>query len=127
MYFVNFENFCEKYRSFAIIAKVIFMKKVAEILKNTREDLDLTQIDVMRRTGIHNKTLSGYENGISEPDLETFATLMRLYQLSADEVLGIKGGKSYTNSKETMLLRSFRKLSEKQQADLIVMIEALTR
>lgn len=103
------------------------MKKVAEILKNTREDLDLTQIDVMRRTGIHNKTLSGYENGVSEPDLETFATLMRLYQLSADEVLGIKGGKGYTNSKEAALLQSFRKLSEKQQADLIVMIEALTR
>lgn len=103
------------------------MKKVADVLKNTREDLDLTQIDVMRKTGINNKTLSGYENGISEPDLETFATLMRLYQLSADEVLGIKCVRKSANSREEALLESFRKLSEKQQADLIVMIEALVR
>lgn len=81
----------------------------------------------MRRTGINNKTLSGYENGISEPDLETFATLMKLYQLSADEVLGIKTVKSSLNGKEDQLLQSFRKLSERQQADLVIMIDALTQ
>lgn len=44
----------------------------------------------MELTGINRKTLSGYENSVAEPDLDTFARLLRLYQLSADEVLGIK-------------------------------------
>ena len=43
----------------------------------------------MELTGINRKTLSGYENSAAEPDLDTFARLLRLYQLSADEVLGI--------------------------------------
>ena len=38
----------------------------------------LTQTQVMALTGINNKTLSGYENGVSEPDLQTFALLLRL-------------------------------------------------
>ena len=41
----------------------------------------------MELTGINRKTLSGYENSVAEPDLDTFARLLRLYQLSADEVL----------------------------------------
>lgn len=44
----------------------------------------------MELTGINRKTLSGYENSVAEPDLDTFARLLRLYQLSADEILGIK-------------------------------------
>lgn len=103
------------------------MKEIASILKNRREDLDFTQIDVMRRTGINNKTLSGYENGISEPDLETFATLMKLYQLSADEVLGIKAVKGCVSSREELLLQGFRKLSERQKADILIMIGALSQ
>ena len=45
---------------------------------------------VMELTGINRKTLSGYENSVAEPDLDTFARLLRLYQLSADEVLELR-------------------------------------
>ena len=68
------------------------MHNLGYILKSAREDRDLTQTEVMRRTGINNKTLSGYENNIAEPDLTTFARLMKLYQLSADQVLGTGRG-----------------------------------
>lgn len=106
------------------------MKPIGEILKNAREDLDLTQVNVMNLTGIHNKTLSGYENGVSEPDLATLATLLNLYKLSADEVLGIQKDASRVmtslNSSEMRLINNFRKLSSKQQHDLLVMLDALT-
>ena len=46
----------------------------------------------MELTGINRKSLSGYENNVAEPDLNTFATLARLYDLSADDVLEIKPG-----------------------------------
>lgn len=102
------------------------MKQIGTILKNTREDLDLTQIDVMRHTGINNKTLSGYENGVSEPDLETFAKLLQLYNLSADSILGIRIKENTLSWQENQLLQSFRALSPEQQKDLIVMIRALS-
>lgn len=105
------------------------MKTIGEILKNSREDLDLTQIDVMNLTGIHNKTLSGYENGVSEPDLHTFTALLKLYNLSADEVLGISKRNNKTavilNSSEYQLISYFKKLSKKQQSDLLTALKAL--
>ena len=66
------------------------MEHIGEILRTAREDNFYTQKKVMELTGINRKTLSGYENSVAEPDLDTFARLLRLYQLSADEVLGIK-------------------------------------
>lgn len=104
---------------------VIIMKDIGLVLKNARENLDMKQTEVMRCTGINNKTLSGYENGISEPDLETFAKLVSLYGISADEVLGIKQPKTGVDAREQQLLRVFRRLSEAQQADLIKMMTAL--
>ena len=64
------------------------MEHIGEILRTAREDNFYTQKKVMELTGINRKTLSGYENSVAEPDLDTFARLLRLYQLSADEVLG---------------------------------------
>ena len=61
------------------------MEHIGEILRTAREDNFYTQKKVMELTGINRKTLSGYENSVAEPDLDTFARLLRLYQLSADE------------------------------------------
>ena len=59
------------------------MEHIGEILRTAREDNFYTQKKVMELTGINRKTLSGYENSVAEPDLDTFARLLRLYQLSA--------------------------------------------
>ncbi len=105
------------------------MKRIGEILKNSREDLDMTQVEVMNITGINNKTLSGYENGVSEPDLETFSTLLNLYSLSADEILEIKKSKDKINLNltpaEYKLITYFRMLSEDRRKDLTIMLKAL--
>lgn len=105
------------------------MKKIGEILKNSREDLDLTQVEVMNLTGINNKTLSGYENGVSEPDLETFAQLLNLYNLSADDILDIKKNKDKITisltSAEHKFITNFRMLSEDRRNDLAIMLKAL--
>ena len=65
------------------------MKDIGKILKNARENKEYTQKQVMELTGIHRKSLSGYENNVAEPDLSTFATLANLYGISADEALEI--------------------------------------
>ena len=54
------------------------MTELGPALRLARERRELTQVQVMAMTGINNKTLSGYENGVAEPDLETLAILLRL-------------------------------------------------
>lgn len=62
---------------------------IGAFLKATREDLDLSQIKVMELTGINNKTLSGYENNVAQPDIQTLVCLARLYGFSIDELFGL--------------------------------------
>ena len=57
-------------------------------LKMAREAKNLTQVQVKSLTNIHNKTLSGYEQGVSEPDIDTLKTLANLYETSIDYLVG---------------------------------------
>lgn len=59
-------------------------KSLGERLKKARMDKGLSQKEVMGYTNINNKTLSGYENGVSEPDINTLKTLSDLYEVSID-------------------------------------------
>jgi len=61
---------------------------IAQRLKLARESVKLTQVDVYNRTGINNKTLSGYENDVSDPDLETLKSLAILYKCTTDYLIG---------------------------------------
>lgn len=65
------------------------MKIVGDRLKKAREFKGVTQTTVSRDLGINNKTLSGYENNISEPDLETLAILAEYYECDANYFLGV--------------------------------------
>ncbi|HJB15236.1 MAG TPA: helix-turn-helix transcriptional regulator [Candidatus Blautia excrementipullorum] len=57
-------------------------------LKEGRLNKGLKQSDVTRLIGIKNTTLSNYENGNTEPDMDTFLKLCRLYDLNYSELLG---------------------------------------
>ncbi|HHU85920.1 MAG: helix-turn-helix domain-containing protein [Pelotomaculaceae bacterium] len=57
-------------------------------LKKAREAKNLTQVQVRALTNINNKTLSGYEKGVSEPDIDTLKTLANLYETSIDYLVG---------------------------------------
>jgi transcriptional regulator with XRE-family HTH domain len=67
-----------------VLNKELFIKRIV----SSRENLNLTQIEVGQRIGINNKTLSGYERGVSEPDLQTLVQIANLYQVSIDWLLG---------------------------------------
>ena len=93
---------------------------LGRILKNTREDLDLTQLKVMELTGINHKTLSGYENGVAEPDLQALATLCRLYRISMDAVIGLRPAPDalVLNKQEKELISLYRSLPSEGRKDL---------
>lgn len=64
-------------------------------LKEARINKGLTQLQVMKLTNVNHKTLSGYENGVSEPDLETLKILAILYNVSTDYLLGRTDDSNY--------------------------------
>lgn len=57
-------------------------------LKEGRINKGLKQSDVATKIGVKGNTLSNYENGVSEPDIDTFCALCDIYGLDAAELLG---------------------------------------
>ena len=90
------------------------MEEFGFALRVAREKRGLTQTQVMQLTGINNKTLSGYENGVSEPDLQTLSTLLRLYHASADRLLRLESRPQARglSADEAQLLALYRALLE---------------
>ena len=61
-------------------------------IKKARNDTVFTQKEVEKETGIKQSTLTKYENGRLEPDLEKLGILADFYGVSVDWLLGTRGG-----------------------------------
>ena len=57
---------------------------VGERLRRSREQKRWSQLDVAKKTGISNMSISNYERGEREPSLEILTQLARLYEVSID-------------------------------------------
>ena len=66
------------------------MKEYYEILRELREDRDLKQSEIAAVLGTTQQVYSRYENGVNEMPIRHLITLCRYYQVSADDVLGLK-------------------------------------
>lgn len=60
---------------------------VSRRLKKAREESGLTQKEVADKLELKKTTLSGYENGKSEPSMETLVQLANLYGVSLDYLM----------------------------------------
>lgn len=65
------------------------MKQYYEILRDLREDADLTQKEVAAVLNTTQQVYSRYEKGINEMPVRHLITLLRFYGVSADYVLGL--------------------------------------
>jgi len=74
------------------------LKTLGDSLRNAREAKNLTQKEVAKRTGIHNKTISNYENDVSSPDPDALKTFADIYETSVDYLLGRSENKIETNT-----------------------------
>lgn len=59
-------------------------------LSELRKKRGLTQEEVAKRLHVHKNTISGYENNISKPTIDTLVKLAYIYNTSTDFILGIK-------------------------------------
>ncbi len=66
------------------------MKHYPDIIRELREDRDLTQSDIAKVLGTTQQVYSRYEKGINEMPVRHIITLCNFYQVSADEILGLK-------------------------------------
>lgn len=65
-----------------------------ERIRALREDHDLTQEQVARYLGTSQTMYARYERGANELPLRHLVALCRLYQVSADEILGLARDRS---------------------------------
>lgn len=66
------------------------MKEYPEILRELREDNDLTQNDIAEVLGTTQQVYSRYEKGINEMPVRHIITLCKFYKISSDYILGLK-------------------------------------
>lgn len=64
-----------------------------KILRDLREDRDLTQAQVAEFLGTSQTMYARYERGANELPLRHLIQLCKLYNVSSDYVLGIEGRK----------------------------------
>lgn len=63
------------------------MKSLGSRLKEMREEMNYTQVEVSKMLDISNGTLSGYERNYREPDIKTLIKLAKLYCVTTDYLL----------------------------------------
>lgn len=85
--------------------------KVCIRLKNLRKSFRLTQQELADQLGIARPTLSGYENMISQPDLETLRKYAGYFSVSADYLLGLEDNSAENDEFLEKLLIYGRKLN----------------
>ena len=72
----------------------MYVETFAQKLKKAREDTGFTQREVAKETGITQGVLARYETGKLEPNIEVLGILIDFYNVSADWILGTRGGKT---------------------------------
>ena len=75
-----------------------------KIMRDLREDADLTQQQVADVLGTSQTMYARYERGANELPIHHLITLCALYNVSADYLLGLKDGKPAAIVKRDMLL-----------------------
>lgn len=63
------------------------MKTYIDIIRELREDCDMTQADIAQILGTTQQVYSRYEKGENEMPIRHLITLCRFYNVSADYVL----------------------------------------
>lgn len=66
------------------------MKTYIDIIRELREDRDLTQTQIAEVLGTTQQVYSRYEKGENEIPLRHIIALCKFYNISADYILGLK-------------------------------------
>lgn len=96
-------------------------------LRIARKEAGLTQVEIAKKINVSQQCYSDYENGKTDPDMNTLVMIADLLQVSTDYLLGrtddlgtaISFGAPALSTQEQDLLRGFRRLLPKTQKHII--------
>lgn len=94
---------------------------IIEKLKEGRANAKLKQSEVAEMIGIKGNTLSNYENGVSEPDIDTFCALCDIYKIDPSNILNeayglsVQGENFKIRPSEIEVAKKYRFISDYSQ------------
>ena len=102
---------------------------VIEKLKEGRANAKLKQSEVAKMIGIKGNTLSNYENGVSEPDIDTFCSLCDIYNIDPSTILneayglGVQGQDFKIKPSEIEHIKKYRALDDSGRNHLDTLLQ----
>ena len=101
-------------------------------LKELREELNLSQLDIAKGIETSQRNISRWENGTNEPTSSFVVKLSDYFQCTTDYLLGreneygiIETKNNSLSENENQLVNLFRKLNERDQNKVLGYIQAL--
>ncbi|BCJ98463.1 helix-turn-helix domain-containing protein [Anaerocolumna chitinilytica] len=99
------------------------MVRLGHYLRELRENLGLMQKTVANKLGISNKVLSNYEKDVRIPDLQTFASICKFYNVSADTLLNLdinsKNNIEILSEEDKKVLTYYKRLADENKEFII--------
>lgn len=109
-------------------------KRIIKSLKEGRKKAGLTQAEAGEKIGIKQTTLSGYENGASEPDLDTLLALFKIYDINGPAILNEVLGSEFSPNAEVIpsheekeLIKKYRSLDVWERKIVLDLVDGLWR
>lgn len=104
-------------------------KYIIEKLKEGRTNAKLKQSEVAEKIGIKGNTLSNYENGVSEPDIDTFCALCDIYNIDPSSILNeayglnVQGDEFKIKPSEIEYIKKYRALDPPGQSHVDAVLQ----
>lgn len=96
-------------------------------IRELREEARMTQRELAVKIGNSQRNVSNWENGTSEPDIDTLVRLCGVFDVTLEELLGLEPiGRSMLSAEEWRLVRGLRALYGPQRKALYDFIMAFT-
>ena len=93
--------------------------------KKYRELKEFTQEDIADAIGISRQSVSKWENGNSEPDIETIKQLALIFDCSTDQLLGFVSNETRVSRAKTAQYKKFIKISLISICSMVLIIGIL--
>lgn len=112
----------------AIVESKKFWKiynKIMKNLKDLRKNRNLTQEDLAKELFTNNQSISNWETGLSEPDINTLIRLAKFFNVTTDYLLGLEKTDDISQIKERYYKLDKNELIEiiNKQLDLLLLKE----
>lgn len=104
-------------------------EKLTALLATARQDAGLKQSDVGKLIGVKGNTISDWERGRTEPDIDTFIELCNIYKINVADILfsaygDIPGDDFLCTKAELTAIQKYRKLDDHGKHLVKMVLEA---